>query len=109
MCAPKHLDCQVVQVSPLTYTLLWFQRQKFVSLIFADAISCHFWQSLSLCVSVVPEVEEQDQKHRAIKPNNKHEDWILVRTIIHNVDLSYMDCNHNKLDLEEKGKENKYF
>lgn len=58
-----------------------------------------FWQSLTLHVSLDPEVGEEDKKQGSIHPNEVNDYRELVVTVVHKVPLGGMKRDQNKLDL----------
>ena len=50
-------------------------------------------------VSMEVEVEEEEQEHHSIEPNDVQEDGELVGTVLHEEDLANVDGHHHKLDL----------
>ena len=70
------------------------------------AILGMLWKPLAFDVSMEVEVEEEEQEHHSIEPNDVQEDGELVGTVLHEEDLADVDGHHYKLDL---GKERTHF
>ena len=63
------------------------------------AILGMLWKPLAFDVSMEVEVEEEEQEHHSIEPNDVQEDGELVGTVLHEEDLADVDGHHHKLDL----------
>lgn len=72
-----------------------------VVLAFAIPVFYSFGQSLTLGVSTIPKVEKEQQEDASITHDDVQENWILVITVLHEEDLTYVDSDKNKLDLRD--------
>lgn len=59
----------------------------------------NFRKPLALCVSVVPEVEEEAKEDQTIEGNDVDEDRKLIGAILYEEILADVGGNHHKLDL----------
>lgn len=59
----------------------------------------NFRKPLALCVSVVPEVKEEEEEDQTIEADNVDEDRKLIGAILHEEILGDVGGHHHKLDL----------
>lgn len=60
-------------------------------------------QPLSLCVCVVPEVEEENQEDQSVETNNVEKNRELVGAVLHEDELTNVDSHHHKLNQLDGG------
>lgn len=59
----------------------------------------NFRKPLALCVSVVPEVKEEEEEDQTIEADDVDEDRKLIGAILHEEILGDVGGHHHKLDL----------
>lgn len=72
-----------------------------VAILESLAVLRNLGQPLSLCVCVVPEVEEENQEDQSVETNNVEKNRELVGAVLHEDELANVDSHHHKLNLEK--------